>query len=214
MLIQNENLKNYPSLPNCGILSRLDEPLGDFFIMEFYKNLSLDNLTCYDNEGIFHVERWKNIKDFEGLYQVSSFGRIKSFSKHNGIKEIIVKQAVNHYYHSIVLCKEKKRYTRKTHRLVALHFIPNPENKPQVNHKDTIIGHNFEWNLEWNTARENITHSRVSKIYSSKYTGVSWAKKNKKWKACIEIKNKSIHLGLFANEYDAHLAYQNKLKTI
>ena len=103
-------------------------------------------------------EIWKDIVGYEGLYQVSNFGRVKSLAKYkNGNggskfwrKERILKPAnTGRGYLMVVLIKEKKRTTYILHRLVAQAFIPNPNNLPQINHKDENKTNNVVSNLEW-----------------------------------------------------------------
>lgn len=101
------------------------------------------------------VEEWRNVVGFEGLYEVSNFGRVR----HKNGQEI--GGSLNSYgYRAYSLFKDGKRYTCKGHRLVAEAFIPNPEGKRNVNHKDGDRDNNFVDNLEWVTHGENERHAR------------------------------------------------------
>jgi len=105
------------------------------------------------------IEEWLDIKGFEGLYQISSFGRLKSFKKHS---EGYILSNVNKtgWYLNVVLCGiGKKDESHKIHRLVGKYFIPNPDNKKYINHKDLNKQNNRKNNLEWNTCSENINHA-------------------------------------------------------
>ena len=116
-------------------------------------------------------EIWKDIEGYEGLYQVSNFGKIKSLpkfinnnskSKKIGYysKEKILKPFYNPKgYLLIKLFKNNKNYTKKIHRLVAQAFVPNLNNLPQVNHKDGNKQNNKVNNLEWCTNKENQIHA-------------------------------------------------------
>lgn len=112
------------------------------------------------------MEIWKDIKGYEGLYQISNFGSVKSLSRvicNNGgiytINEKILKPSNNGGYLQVVLQKDSKIKTIKVHRLVAEAFILNPEGKPQVNHINGIKGDNTVDNLEWSSIKENVQHA-------------------------------------------------------
>lgn len=119
------------------------------------------------------MEIWKDIEGYEGLYQVSNKGRIKSFKKKFGTQptETIMKQTATWCgYIRIKLIKDNKGWTPMVHRLVAKAFIPNPENKPVINHKDGNRANNDVENLEWVTYKENANLSKklkATKRYNS-----------------------------------------------
>lgn len=118
-------------------------------------------------------EIWRNIKGYEGAYQVSNLGKIKSLERYvyNRFQyirkpEVILKQRLNHKGYPVVSFRGKNHLV---HRLVALAFIPNPENKPQVNHKfgdktQNIVDLNNLYGetttLEWATNDENMEHAK------------------------------------------------------
>jgi len=104
-------------------------------------------------------EIWKDVVGFEGLYQVSNLGRVKSFRKPLKLKspdEYILKNYIaNNGYVQVTLYGKNNREKRLVHRMVAEAFIPNPSNLPQVNHIDENPSNNCSENLEWCTARYN-----------------------------------------------------------
>ena len=102
-------------------------------------------------------EIWKDVKNYEGLYQVSNLGNIRSI-RFNRIK--IMRQNINSRgYCSLEFCVNNERKTLMVHNIVANTFIPNPLNKPVVNHINGIKTDNKIENLEWNTYSENVKHA-------------------------------------------------------
>ena len=100
------------------------------------------------------MEIWEDIEGYEGLYQVSNLGRTKRLYK-NDKEKILKLMSDRKGYLRVDLYKEGKRKTYTVHRLVAQAFIPNLENKLEVNHKDEDKTNNKVENLEWVTRREN-----------------------------------------------------------
>ena len=104
-------------------------------------------------------EIWKPIKDYEGLYEISNTGLIKRNNK------ILKNGMMTRGYHKIVLCNGKTKKQFGVHRLVAQHFIPNPYNKPFVNHINCVKTDNNVENLEWVTEKENVKHAKENGLY-------------------------------------------------
>lgn len=115
-------------------------------------------------------EIWKEIEGYEGFYQISNLGRVKSIDRfvkgQIGLRkakgDLKIPTLGKRGYYEIGLNKNSSRKTVKIHRLIALHFIPNPENKPHINHIDGNKLNNKINNLEWCTHAENMRHARVN----------------------------------------------------
>ena len=147
------------------------------------------------------METWENIKGYEGFYQVSNMGRVKSLERKNSqgrtVKERILKPAVkNAGYVEVNLYAGGKPKTLKVHRLVCEAFNDNRDEKPEVNHINEIKTDNRACNLEWCTRRDNINHGsrniRAGKAIAkanSKPLG-QWTKEGelvKTWASLTEI---------------------------
>ena len=134
------------------------------------------------------MEIWKDIKDYEGLYQISNYGRVKSLITNKILKQ--TKFSCGNYV--VELCKNKTHSKKLVHRLVAETFIPNPENKPQVNHIDEDKTNNRVENLEWNTAKENTNHGTcIERRRKKKSKPVLQYSKNgefiQRWESAFEV---------------------------
>lgn len=108
----------------------------------------------------FEKEKWLPVVGYEDLYMVSNYGRIYSIPNDNKVGGIL-KHHVDKKsgYHFIILSKNHKKFNTSVHRLVAIAFIPNPDNKPTVNHIDGNKDNNNVDNLEWATYKEQLMHS-------------------------------------------------------
>lgn len=122
------------------------------------------------------MEIWKDIKGFEGLYQVSNFGRVKSLERHRNGKRgapTICKERIlclhrgKFGYLQACLCKDNKKHAPLVHRLVGEAFIPNTENLPCIDHIDGNRENNAVSNLRWCTTKENMNYSGVRNSISN-----------------------------------------------
>lgn len=169
-------------------------------------------------------EVFKPVVGYEGLYEVSNLGIVKSLPRTivrgNGsklpVKERILKQGLSsNGYLTVSLHKDKKPKTHRIHQLVAMAFLnhkPNGFKGLVVDHKTNNKLDNRVENLQLISQRENA--SKDKKRGSSKYVGVCWHKKNRNWVARIKINGKKKHLGSFTCELEAHEAYQKALNSL
>lgn len=103
---------------------------------------------------------WLPVCGYEGLYEVSDCGEVKSLNyNHTGKEKILTPKRHSSGYNTVVLCKNSEKRNKSIHILVAQAFIRNPKNKSQVNHIDGNKQNNHAENLEWVTPSENIRHS-------------------------------------------------------
>lgn len=152
------------------------------------------------------AEEWKDIKDYEGLYQVSSLGNVRSLYYN---KERILADRFNKTgYLSVILSKKGKYKSFKVHRLVAQAFIPNLDNKPQVNHIDGNKKNNNVNNLEWVTIKENINHSWRTGLRENEREGLrqrayKTINKNKLWEKTKKVVIQMDLNGNFIREFNS-----------
>lgn len=162
------------------------------------------------------MEIWKDINGYEGLYQVSDLGRIKSLGNNLNRKEKILKQTISgsKKYLNVTLCKKCKCGTFRVHQLVAIAFLNHRPNRFEivVNHIDTNKINNKLSNIELVSHRENTNRKHCKS--SSIYTGVHWSKSKNKWQSSIYINGATKYLGVFETEIDASNAYQKALAGI
>jgi hypothetical protein len=136
-------------------------------------------------------EIWVSVKGYEDVYAVSNMGRVKVLKRNllgkDGIvrykSEYLKKIKVEKNGYAVVVFQVRKRQkVHALHRLVAIAFLPNPQNKPQVNHKNGVPLDNHLENLEWVTAKENVLHSfRVlkRKVSGAAAASIPWLKGRK-----------------------------------
>jgi hypothetical protein len=162
---------------------------------------------------------------FETRYQVSNTGRVRSTQNNHGTHRIQeVKRTIRSkscLYMYVQLWRKNKPITYAVHRLVALHFIPNPKQKPMVNHIDGNKLNNNAWNLEWCTCSENHKHAydtglrdkgactkrMIGTKFNAKsaFRNVSWDSTRQKWKGSVKHKGKVLEQKRFDTETEAAL---------
>jgi hypothetical protein len=129
-----------------------------------HKNKSLENITAEIN-GVFYVEQWADVEEFKGIYEVSSFGRIRKKRRKRKWKDSFLEQRImccvvnKRGYVKIVFRHNSKSVNRYVHRLVGIAFITKIEGKPEINHKTGVKTDNHFSQLEWCTTQENTAHA-------------------------------------------------------
>ena len=146
------------------------------------------------------MEIWKDIENYEGLYQVSDLGRVKSLERdvyysngavHHIEEKILVPILDRGGYSYIHLYKNGKMKREYVHRLVATAFIPNSENKPQVNHRDEVKTNNVVENLEWCTASYNALYgTKIERMLQNRRSYKLGNNPQAKSVFCVELNKK------------------------
>ena len=194
------------------------------FITPKEDSLRLDSRCNSDGLSVMQ-EIWKDVIGYEGFYQVSNYGRMKSLARTwisgrgKGIKkyhpDLLIKFGSNPQGYCIVqLIKNGVPKAFTVHRIVMNAFIGI--SILHIDHINGIKNDNQLSNLRYCTNRENQTFNNVrgKENRTSKYHGVGFHKGTNKWRARIFINKKSVWLGLFKTEIEAYNSYQNKLKQI
>ena len=163
-------------------------------------------------------EVFKTVKGYEGLYEISNLGNVKSLKRKDRlgrpVKEKVLKAGVNSRgYLNVVLSKNGKYKTFTVHQLVVMAFLNHTLNGMKgliCDHVDNDRLNNLLSNLQLITNRLNTSKDKNNG--TSKFTGVSWRKSNNKWVSSIKINGKNKYLGYFKTEIEASKAYQKALK--
>lgn len=174
-------------------------------------------------DSAMNNEVWKCVRGYEGFYEVSNTGRIRSIDRRvnssHGATRIVKGRIMSPNkdgdgYYKLDLCKFGIVRTFKVHKLVAMSFVYQGDlsNGFVVDHIDNNRENNNCNNLQVITIREN--SSKDKNGCSSKYVGVFYLRNRNVYTAAIAINGKQKHIGTFNREYDAHLAYQNELRKL
>lgn len=164
----------------------------------------------------FNEEQWEPIPGFEKLYEASTFGRIRNMRG-----RIMKTYTINSGYLCLKFSVNKQRTSHLVHRLIALTFLENPNDLPEVNHIDEDKSNNHLTNLEWKTSSGNKQHSittgTYAKIFSTRnslgkkhltnthsdYHNVTFDKARRKWSACIRVDGTNMYPKRFDTEIEA-----------
>lgn len=172
-------------------------------------------------------EVWKPIPGYEGLYEVSSWGNVKTVKRYRKcnygsvalVQEKILKRYVQRRYLSCILTKDAKSKNIRIHRVVYKVFVDksnrNTAELEDINHIDSDKLNNYFKNLEEVSKRENQTHRYLNQKTSSKYPGVYFVKdinRKKQYRSQFQINGIIKHVGYFLTEIEAYNAYLNALK--
>ena len=152
-------------------------------------------------------EEFKKIDDYDN-YEISNLGNFRNTDTNRNLKP----GKNNRGYLYVNLYKDGIHKNFYIHRLVALYFIPNPENLPCIDHIDRNKTNNSITNLRWISSSNNNRNRPKFKNSLSKYMGVCFDKARGKYRAQIQINNKNKYIGLYETEEDAGRAFDNFVK--
>ena len=155
------------------------------------------------------MEEFRKIQNYN--YSVSNLGNVRN-DKFNRILTNVIDSSSGYYV--VSLCNNSKTKNIRVHKLIADAFIPNPNNKPCVDHKNNNKLDNNISNLRWCTSQENNRNKSMYCNNSSGYKGVTFDKKANKWRAQITIDGIQIHLGYYDTIEEATIARVNKVNQV
>lgn len=202
MTIQSKTYDKSSGRTHSDVVAGYDVPFSALDL-----SLSFDTMETKSTIENLECEIWKDIKNYEGLYKISNYGRVKSLGRYTeyqnclsddriGIKsrvnEKILKGHLCYGYHYVGLTKNGKTKGFRVHRLVADAFIPNPNNNPIINHKDENRLNNHVSNLEWCDCKYNLNYGNSRKKLSEsliKNRGVKVVQKNREGQVIAEYKS-------------------------
>lgn len=147
-------------------------------------------------------QEWKEINEYSSKYLIGENGDVYNVDRNRLVSTCMDNRK---RYLTVSLYKEGKLKTFRPHKLVGIHFVPNPRNLTEINHKDGNKLNNHHSNLEWASPRENSCHRSLSnKKKTSKYVGVCFHRNA--WIATITINSKHKYIGQFKTEEEAYQA--------
>ena len=167
------------------------------------KKLELEILKDLYFEMFLPIDGYEN-------YFISNFGNVKNVKTNKILKPGNDKNG----YKLINLCKNGKVKTFTVHRLVAIAFLENPDNKQMIDHIDENKSNNNVKNLRWATNQENLANRGKQKNNTSGFKGVCFNKPTNKYQSKISINGKIKHLGYYETAEEASRAYEAKAKVI
>lgn len=172
--------------------------VGAFCFMDRSTNFSLENII-EEIDGIVYEEEWRDVFGYEGIYKISSFGRVKALKRTTSQNKVLpenIKAQGNDKdgYKNILCCKKGKTSTLRVHRMVCTAFYGIDNNSPVVNHKNCIKHDNFYKNLEWSTVSKNTKHAydnnRIINYNTGRFGELSiFSKKVNQYDLCGKLLN-------------------------
>ena len=151
------------------------------------------------------MEEFRKIEGYDN-YEVSNLGNVKNIKRQTLLTQSLDKDG----YRKLALFQNKKYTHFRVHRLVALMWLPNPLNKPVIDHIDGNKQNNNVNNLRWATFQENQFNKNLNSNSTSGVKGITFRKSSNKWEASIMLNGKNIYIGKYTNLEEAKQARKTK----